>query len=90
MTFLLSQKGRLRLRGQNGAAQKEAGEAQGWWANPGSSGAEALLSSLPWSAASWNGCQSPPLPATCTWPSEHKGAGPEMCLMQMEGWHLHV
>lgn len=76
MSFLLSQKGRLRLGGQNGAAQKEAGEAQGWRANPDSPGARALLSSLPWSAASWSGCQSPPLPATRTWPSAHTGAGP--------------
>ena len=76
MNFFLSQERRRRLRGWNGAAQKEAGEAQGWRAIPASSSAKALLSSLPWLAASWSGCQSPPLPATRTWPSKHSVTRP--------------
>lgn len=54
--FLLSQTGKLRLRGWTGAAWSEAGSCQ---ANPGSSGAKALLSVLPQQAPSRVGPTEP-------------------------------
>lgn len=72
MSFLLSQKGRLRLGGQNGAAQK-AGEARGWRASPDSPRCPglALFPSLVSGLMEW--VLRPPTSRHSTWPSSAHG-----------------